>query len=308
MAGARAVEEMIARCGSRQFDLVMFGDEPYGNYNRILLSNILSGAQDASEIFINPLDWYGQSGIKLHAGTGARVEQIDRASKTVVSASGIRERYDKLLIATGSRSLIPPMAGVNGSDGKMRPGVFGFRSIDDCNGIVAQAKQSRRAAVIGGGLLGLEAAHGLINHGCEVHVVHLAGISWRCSRCTGGAARPAWRPWASGPSLRFWATAPSPAPPSRTAPLSTATWSTPPASSRMPRSGAAGSPSSEPSSTTTCARSTTATSTPSANAPSIAGGSGLVAPLWEQAKVLPITHRRAPVPPITARSSRPSSR
>ena len=67
------------------------------------------------------------------------------------------------------------MAGVNGADGKMKPGVFGFRTIDDCNGIVAQARQSRRAAVIGGGLLGLEAARGLINHGCEVHVVHLAG-------------------------------------------------------------------------------------------------------------------------------------
>lgn len=175
MAGARAVEELIARCGSQQFDIVMFGDEPYGNYNRILLSNILSGAQDTSEIFINPLDWYDQNRIKLHAGTGARVDAIDRASKTVVSASGIRERYDKLLIATGSRSFIPPMAGVNGPDGRMRPGVFGFRSIDDCNGIMAHAKQSRRAAVIGGGLLGLEAARGLLNHGCEVHVVHLAG-------------------------------------------------------------------------------------------------------------------------------------
>jgi nitrite reductase [NAD(P)H] large subunit len=173
MAGARAVEEVIARCGSSQFDIVMFGDEPYGNYNRILLSNVLSGAQDTSEIFINPLDWYGQNGIALHAG--ARVSEIDRAAKVVASENGVRERYDKLLIATGSRSFVPPMSGVHGPDGKMRPGVFGFRSIDDCNGIVVQARQSRRAAVIGGGLLGLEAARGLLNHGCEVHVVHLAG-------------------------------------------------------------------------------------------------------------------------------------
>jgi nitrite reductase (NADH) large subunit len=173
MAGARAVEEMLSRGGADQFDIAMFGDEPYGNYNRILLSNILSGVQTTSEIFINPLDWYGQNGVKLHAG--ARVNEIDRAAKVVTSENGIREGYDKLLIATGSRAFIPPMAGVNGPDGNMKPGVFGFRTIDDCVGIMAQAKQSARAAVIGGGLLGLEAARGLLNHGCEVHVVHLAG-------------------------------------------------------------------------------------------------------------------------------------
>jgi nitrite reductase [NAD(P)H] large subunit len=173
MAGARAVEEVLARGGSDQFDIVMFGDEPYGNYNRILLSNILSGAQDASEIFINPLAWYDENGIKLHAG--ARVNEIDRAAKVVISENGTRERFDKLLIATGSRAFIPPMAGLNTTDGKMKPGIFGFRTIDDCNGIMTRAKQSRRAVVIGGGLLGLEAARGLINHGCEVHVVHLAG-------------------------------------------------------------------------------------------------------------------------------------
>src|ERR1700689_1753479 len=100
MAGARAVEEVLARGGGDQFDIVMFGDEPYGNYNRILLSNILSGAQDASEIFINPLAWYDENGIKLHAG--ARVSEIDRAAKIVTSESGVREPFDKLLIATGS--------------------------------------------------------------------------------------------------------------------------------------------------------------------------------------------------------------
>ncbi len=172
MAGARAAEEVLARARDR-FDIVMFGAEPYGNYNRILLSNILSGAQDTSEIFINPLDWYEENGIKLHAG--APVHEIDRAAKVVRSETGVRETYDKLLIATGSRAFIPPMAGINGPDGKLKQGVFGFRTIDDCNAIVLKAKQSRRAVVIGGGLLGLEAARGLLNHGCEVHVVHLAG-------------------------------------------------------------------------------------------------------------------------------------
>ena len=108
MAGARAVEELIARGGSGQFDIVMFGDEPYGNYNRILLSNILSGVQDTSEIFINPLDWYRENQVTLHAGE--RVSEVDRASKIVVSQGGVRERYDVLLIATGSRSFVPPMA------------------------------------------------------------------------------------------------------------------------------------------------------------------------------------------------------
>ncbi len=172
MAGARAAEEVLARARDR-FDIVMFGAEPYGNYNRILLSNILSGAQDTSEIFINPLDWYEENGIRLHAG--APVHEIDRAAKVVRSEAGVRERYDKLLIATGSRAFIPPMAGINGPDGKLKHGVFGFRTIDDCNAIVLKAKESCRAVVIGGGLLGLEAARGLLNHGCEVHVVHLAG-------------------------------------------------------------------------------------------------------------------------------------
>src|SRR5216684_429697 len=124
MAGARAVEEVLARGGATQFDIVMFGDEPYGNYNRILLSNILSGAQDASEIFINPLNWYEENNVKLHAG--ATVTEIDRSAKVVVSENGIRERFDKLLIATGSRAFIPPMAGVNLPDGKTKPGVLGF--------------------------------------------------------------------------------------------------------------------------------------------------------------------------------------
>ncbi len=172
MAGARAVEEVLARGGGDQFDIVMFGDEPYGNYNRILLSSILSGTQDAAEIFINPLDWYRENNIVLHAG--APVVKIDRAAKIVTSESGVRESYDKLLIATGSRAFIPPIPGVNGTDKRLKSGVFGFRNIDDCNGIVARAQQSSRAAVIGGGLLGLEAARGLLTYHCEVHVVHLA--------------------------------------------------------------------------------------------------------------------------------------
>ncbi|MGI4976409.1 MAG: FAD-dependent oxidoreductase [Janthinobacterium lividum] len=171
MAGARAIEEVLSRGGDELFDITVFGAEPYGNYNRILLSNVLSGKDDAAGIFINPLEWYEENAITLHAGV--RAAAIDRAARTVTGANGVVVPYDVLLIATGSRSFIPPLQGLNDASGAMRPGVFGFRTLDDCAAIIAAAGTSRKAVVIGGGLLGLEAARGLMNHGCEVHVVHL---------------------------------------------------------------------------------------------------------------------------------------
>jgi nitrite reductase (NADH) large subunit len=171
MAGARAVEEILARGGADLFDIVMFGDEPYGNYNRILLSTVVSGDQDPSQIFLNSLAWYDENRIRLHAGI--RALRIDRAGKIVYGACGVVEAYDKLIIATGSRPFIPPVKGMLTPDGELRPGVFGFRTLDDCHAIVKAASTVEKAAVIGGGLLGLEAARGLLNHGCEVHVVHL---------------------------------------------------------------------------------------------------------------------------------------
>jgi nitrite reductase (NADH) large subunit len=171
MAGARVVEEILARGGADKFDIVMFGDEPYGNYNRILLSNVVSGVQDASEIFLNSLAWYETNGIRLHAGV--RVFQISRQTKHVYGRGGVVEPYDKLIIATGSRPFIPPIKGISDETGKLRPGVFSFRTLDDCHAMMAAAAQSEKAAVIGGGLLGLEAARGLLTHGCEVHVIHL---------------------------------------------------------------------------------------------------------------------------------------
>ncbi len=186
MAGARAVEEVLARGGGDMFDIVMFGDEPYGNYNRILLSNVLSGVADTSEIYINPMEWYRENGITLHAG--ARVTDIDRASRAVKSDTGIVEHYDVLLIATGSRAFIPPMEGAFMEDRSLRNGVFGFRTLDDCDAIVATAKRSQVAAVIGGGLLGLEAARGLLNHGCAVHVIHLGKALMEAQLDAEGAA------------------------------------------------------------------------------------------------------------------------
>lgn len=174
MAGARTVEEILARGGNDQFDITMFGDEPYGNYNRILLSNVLNGTQEVSDIFLNPLEWYRENNVTLHAP--ARVTHIDRAAREIASDDGQTTSYDKLIIATGSRPFVPPMEGLQTSSGDPKHGVFVFRTIDDCHKIAGYANKSRRAVVIGGGLLGLEAARGLLNFGVEVHVIHLA--SW----------------------------------------------------------------------------------------------------------------------------------
>jgi nitrite reductase (NADH) large subunit len=170
MAGARAVEDILARGGADQFEITMFGDEPYGNYNRILLSNVLNGSQEENEIFLNPLEWYKANDITLHKNV--YVESILRKSKIVFGGEGTVEAYDKLIIATGSSAYIPPMEGLTLEDGSYKPGLFVFRTLDDCREIAGYANGKGRAAVIGGGLLGLEAARGLQNFGIKVDVIH----------------------------------------------------------------------------------------------------------------------------------------
>jgi NAD(P)H-nitrite reductase large subunit/predicted pyridoxine 5'-phosphate oxidase superfamily flavin-nucleotide-binding protein len=170
MSGARTVEEILARGGAEMFNIAMFGAEPTGNYNRIMLSAVLDGSQQASEIELNPLAWYQRNGIRLHAGI--RASRIFRFARRVLGADGSDEPYDNLIIATGSRSFIPPVPGLTLSDGSMKPGIFGFRSLEDCHRMAEYASGKRRAAVIGGGLLGLECAHGLQHFGLEVHVIH----------------------------------------------------------------------------------------------------------------------------------------
>ena len=174
MAGARLVEELLARGGGEQYSITVFGDEPYGNYNRILLSNVLSQSQDPEDIYLNPLGWYAENGVKLHAGV--RVRGLDRRSRRVFGERGVEEIYDTLVIATGSSAFVPPMAGVRDDAGKLKEGVFVFRTLDDCRAMIERSATAKRAAVIGGGLLGLEAARGLLELRVpEVHVVHLAG-------------------------------------------------------------------------------------------------------------------------------------
>ncbi|MDT5009479.1 MAG: nitrite reductase large subunit, partial [Mycobacterium sp.] len=170
MAGVRAIEEILTRGGGEKFSVTVFGDEPYGNYNRIMLSNVLAGSDDTAEIFLNPVDWYSDNDIDLRAGV--RVVRIDRFAHRVYADDGSIIRYDKLILATGSRSFFPPMEGMWRDDKSLTPGVFGFRSLDDCQTMIDFARGRTRAVVIGGGLLGLEAARGLQNRGLEVDVVH----------------------------------------------------------------------------------------------------------------------------------------
>ncbi|CDO08665.1 nitrite reductase large subunit [Mycolicibacterium cosmeticum] len=170
MAGVRAIEEILARGGADLFDITVFGDEPYGNYNRILLSNVLAGSDDSAEIYLNALDWYADNAIDLRAGV--RIVRLDTYARLVHADDGTTMRYDALILATGSRSFFPPMTGLWADDKTLTDGVFGFRTLDDCMGMISEAANRTKAVVIGGGLLGLEAARGLQNRGLTVDVVH----------------------------------------------------------------------------------------------------------------------------------------
>ncbi len=164
MAAGRVLEELFERAPG-QYRVTVFGAEPRVNYNRIMLSPVLAGEKSYEEIIIHDDDWYRRNGV--HLRKGETVVTIDRDAKTVVTASGCIEPYDKLIIATGSTPIAIPVHGVT------LPGVVTFRDLDDVDAMVHQAKPGRRAVVIGGGLLGLEAAAGLKTHGVEVSVVHL---------------------------------------------------------------------------------------------------------------------------------------
>ncbi|HEY0595948.1 nitrite reductase large subunit NirB [Sphingopyxis sp.] len=164
MAGCRAVEELLARDPAR-YRVTIFGAEPRVNYNRIMLSPVLAGEKCFDDIVINDADWYAANGIALVAGDP--VVAIDRAAKTVTTRGGVTEGYDRLLIATGSDPFIIPVPG------KDLPGVIAFRDMDDVDTMLAAADAGGDAVVIGGGLLGLEAAHGLSLRGMKVTVIHL---------------------------------------------------------------------------------------------------------------------------------------
>ncbi len=163
MAGIGCVEQILKH--APQFDITVFGDETHVNYNRILLSSVLAGERAADDIVLSPLEWYRTNGIALRLGT--RVIDVDPTARSVTADDGTITAYDTLLLATGSNAFMPPIAGLHCD------GVFTFRTLDDTRKLLARASPGAKAVVIGGGLLGLEAARGLQVQGCDVTVVHL---------------------------------------------------------------------------------------------------------------------------------------
>ena len=164
MAGVRTIEELL-KIAPDFYDIAIFGAEPHPNYNRILLSPVLAGEMTVQDIVLNDHDWYRDHGIRLHLGK--KVVKIDRARRVAVAEDGTEEAYDRLLLATGSNPFMLP---VPGND---LPGVISYRDIKDTDDMIEAAQRYRHAVVIGGGLLGLEAANGLKLRGMDVTVVHI---------------------------------------------------------------------------------------------------------------------------------------
>jgi assimilatory nitrate reductase electron transfer subunit len=166
MAGARVVDELCRR--DPHADVTVFGAEDRPAYNRILLSDVLAGRRRTGDIALT----VAPDHVVHHLG--AAVVRIDRAAQRVHAADGTSTPYDALVLATGSTAFVPPVQGIAGADGRLLTGVHVFRTLDDCDAISAEAGRARRAVVVGGGLLGLEAARGLLRHGLEVELVHSA--------------------------------------------------------------------------------------------------------------------------------------
>jgi len=167
MAGVNVIEHLL-KLAPDKYDITIFGAEPYPNYNRIMLSYVLGGDSKLEDIFINDYGWYEKNNITLY--TGQKVTKFDASAKTVTSAGAagdITLAYDKLVLATGSNPFIIPIPG------SQLPGVIAYRTIQDTELMRQAAKKYKKAVVIGGGLLGLEAARGLLNLGMQVEVVHL---------------------------------------------------------------------------------------------------------------------------------------
>lgn len=165
MAGLRTIEEILERSDS-QFDITIIGKEPYPNYNRIMLSNILQKKMTVEETIMNPYKWYEENNIQLIVNDP--VETVDRSAQTVTTSKGVEVNYDICIFATGSSAFVLP---IPGSD---LPSVIGWRTIEDTERMIEIAKTKKKAVVIGGGLLGLECARGLMDQGMEVTVLHLA--------------------------------------------------------------------------------------------------------------------------------------
>jgi nitrite reductase (NADH) large subunit len=170
MAAGRLLDELFRRAAGTQFEISVFGEERHGCYNRILLNRVLSGG-DADEITTKPASWYERQGVAYHPGV--TIARVDGITKRLYSTEGTEFAFDVVVFATGSAPIIPPLAGLKGEDGCPKPGAFLFRTIDDCERIRRSARPASSAVVLGGGLLGLEAAKSLSDLGLHVTVVHM---------------------------------------------------------------------------------------------------------------------------------------
>lgn len=166
MAGGRLLDEIIRRQPDR-FRISVFGEEPHPNYNRIMLSPLLAGDVTKESIVLNSYEWYAEHSITLFAGE--RIVEIDRANKTLCSDSGTQVSYDHIVFATGSR---PAKIAASG---QQLSNIFDFRTLEDVDAILGTAEKAKNAVVIGGGLLGLEAAYGLAVKGIHTTVIHRSG-------------------------------------------------------------------------------------------------------------------------------------
>lgn len=171
MAGVKTLEELL-KLAPDAYDITVFGAEPHANYNRILLSPVLSGETTLADIMLNDVAWYQEHGIRLHLDK--RVVRIDRKARRVHAEDGTTADYDRLLLATGSDPVMLPVPG------RELKGVIAYRDIADTEAMIAASSEHRQAIVIGGGLLGLEAANGLKARGMDVTVVHL--MPWLMER------------------------------------------------------------------------------------------------------------------------------
>ncbi|MBI3754369.1 MAG: NAD(P)/FAD-dependent oxidoreductase [Deltaproteobacteria bacterium] len=164
MAGVACVEEIV-RLDPHRYEITIFGKERHPNYNRVLLSHVLAGEMGLKDITLHPFDWYKEKDI--HLNTACKVVELNRGRRVVITEDGRETPYDRLILATGSIPIMPPIHGID------KEGVLAFRNIEDCERIQEASGRLKRAVVIGGGLLGLEAAYGMSRLGMDVTVLHL---------------------------------------------------------------------------------------------------------------------------------------
>ncbi|SVE49487.1 uncharacterized protein METZ01_LOCUS502341, partial [marine metagenome] len=165
MVGCKLLERLVGLDTEQDFEIATFCEESLPAYDRVHLSEYFAG-KSADDLIIKPIDWYIDNDI--HLLLGGQVVSIDRGEKSVLSANGMRIGYDQLVMATGSVPFVPPIEGID------KTGVFVYRTLADLDAITSYAEGRTRAAVIGGGLLGLEAANAMLNLGLDTTVVEFA--------------------------------------------------------------------------------------------------------------------------------------